>query len=139
MWTKKKECREIIKLAWEGYPNQNTRKGIAAGLQNCAADFLRWNASVFGHIPKQIQNKRKALNTMVLQDRNGMMGKEINRLSSEINDLLDSEEILWHQRSRVQWYGQGNCNTKFFFIQKPLRGKRRTRLQAYGMRMGIGV
>ena len=51
---------------------------------------------------------------MVLQDRNGMMGNEINRLSSEINDLLDSEEILWHQRSRVQWYGQGNHNTKFF-------------------------
>ena len=72
-----------------------------AGLQNCVAYLMRWNASVFGHISKQIHNKRKALNAMVLQDRNGMMGKEINRMKSEINDLLDSEEMLWHQRSRV--------------------------------------
>ena len=85
-----------------------------AGLQNYAADLMRWNASVFGHIPKKIQNKRKTLNAVVLQDRNRMIGKEINRLRSEINDLLDSEEMLWHQRSRVQWYGQGDHNTKFF-------------------------
>ena len=52
MWTKKEECREIIKLAWEGCPNQNTSKGIVASLQNCAEDLLRWNASVFGYIPK---------------------------------------------------------------------------------------
>ena len=54
------------------------------------------------------------------------MGKEINRLRSEINDLLDSEEILWHQRSRVQWYGQGDRNTKFFHSKATQRRKKNT-------------
>ena len=131
-------CKEIIKMAWEGCLNQNTAEGVVASLQNVAADLVRWNASVFGYIPKQIQNKRKELNALVLQDRNGVMGKEINRLRSEINDLLDSEEILWHQRSRVQCIGKGIAILSFF-TQKPLRGGRRIRLQDYGMRVGIGV
>ena len=94
MWTKKEECKEIIKVAWEGCLNQNTPEGVVASLQNVATDLVRWNASIFGYIPKQIQNKQKELNALVLQDRNGVMGKEINRLRSEINDLLDREEIL---------------------------------------------
>ena len=94
MWTKKEECKEIIKVAWEGCLDQNTPEGVVASLQNVAADLVRWNVSVFGYIPKQIQNKQKELSALVLQDRNGVMGKEINRLRSEINDLLDREEIL---------------------------------------------
>ena len=62
----------------------------------------------------------------MLQDRNGVMGKEINRLRSEINDLLDNEEISWHQRSRVQWYGQGDRNTKFFHLKATQRKKKNT-------------
>ena len=114
MWTKKEECKEIIKNAWEGCLHQGTPKGIVTCLQNYAADLVRWNKSVFGYVPKQIQSKRKALNELILQDRNRIMGKEINSLRREIKDLLDCEEILWHQRSRVLWYGQGDRNTKFF-------------------------
>ena len=70
MWTKKEECKEIIKAAWEGCLNQNTPEGVVASLQNVATDLVRWNALVFGYIPKQIQNKWKELNALVLQDRN---------------------------------------------------------------------
>ncbi|KAL0011423.1 hypothetical protein SO802_006531 [Lithocarpus litseifolius] len=114
MWTKKEECKEIIRNAWEGGLHQGTPGGITSSLQNCATDLERWNKSVFGFVPKQIQSKRKALNDLTLQDRNGVMGKEINSLRREINDLLDCEETFWHQRSRILWYGQGDRNTKFF-------------------------
>ena len=103
MWTKKEECKKIIKNAWKGSLHQGTPEGIATSLQNCTADLVRWNKLVFGYVPKQIQSKRKALNALTLQDRNGIMGKEINSLRREINDLLNCEEILWHQRSKVLW------------------------------------
>ena len=74
----------------------NTPNGIADGLKRCAIDLSRWNKSVFRHVPKQIQNKRRTLNDLVLRDRDGNLGYEINKLRKEINDLLDSEEIMWH-------------------------------------------
>ena len=77
-------------------------------------------------MPKQIQSKRKALNDLSLHDRNGIMGKEINSLQREINDLLDCEETLWHQRLRVLWYGQGDSNTKFFHSKASQRRKKNT-------------
>ena len=95
MWIKKEECKEIIKNAWERSLHQGTLEGIATCIQNCATDLARWNKSVFGYVPKQIQSKRKALNVLTLQDRNRSKGKEINSLRREINDLLDCEEILW--------------------------------------------
>ena len=87
MWTKKEECKEIIKNAWEGCLHRGTPESISSGIQNCAADLARWNKSVFGYVPKQIQDKRKALNVLTIQARDGIMGKEIN-------DLLDSEETF---------------------------------------------
>ena len=96
MWKIKEECKEIIKNAWEGSLHQGTPRGITTCLQNYAADLERWNKSVFGYVPKKIQSKRKALNDLTLQDRNGTMGKEINNLRREVNDLLDCEETLWH-------------------------------------------
>ena len=48
---------------------------------------------MFGLVPRQIQNKRKALNDLVLRGNDGSNGCEINKLKKEINDLLDYEEI----------------------------------------------
>ena len=36
-----------------------------------------------------------------IQDSDGTNGAEINILRKEINDLLDSEETLWHQSSKI--------------------------------------
>ena len=58
---------------------------------------------VFGQIPKRIQEKRETLRNLVCRDKNGRLGNEINMLRKEINELLESEEIKWYQRSRVQW------------------------------------
>ena len=77
-------------------------------------------------VPRQIQKKRKTLSTLVLRDRDGSRGNKINTLRQEINDLLDSEEIIWQQRSKVQWMGLGDCNTKYFHSKASERKKKNT-------------
>ena len=69
---------------------------------------------VFRHIPKKIEEKKKNLHKLTVQDKEGQTGAEINRLKNEINELLDGEEVWWQQRSRVRWLGEGDRNTKYF-------------------------
>ena len=82
--------------------------GIVARLSCCAEKLFIWNNMVFGQIPKRIQEKRETLKNLVCRDKNGRLGNEINMLRKEINELLESEEIKWNQRSRVQWLGLGD-------------------------------
>lgn len=63
---------------------------------------------------------------MVLRDRDGSLGREINKLRKEINDLQDCEEILWQQRAKVQWLILGDRNTKFFHSKASKRRKKNT-------------
>ena len=63
---------------------------------------------------------------MTKQDKEGQNGAEINRLRKEINELLDGEELWWLQRSRVQWLGEGDRNTKFFHSRASKRRRKNT-------------
>ena len=87
----------------------------------CTGVHLKAYLQVF-----KIQSKRKALNDLTIQDRDGIIGKEINSIRKEINNLLDSEETFWHQRSRVLWYSQRDRNTKFFHSKASQRRKKNT-------------
>ena len=86
MWTRRDECRDIIKEAWTGSVRADNPSDIVTGLKQCSDDLSRWNKTVFGHVPRQIQKKRKVLNDLVLRDQNGSNGTEINNTKREIND-----------------------------------------------------
>ena len=50
---------------------------------------------VYGNIPKEIEEKKKYLHKLTMQDKEGQNGAEINSLKKEINELLDGEEVWW--------------------------------------------
>ena len=102
------DCQEIIDSAWNLGSLSTTLKDISSNLQKCAMALTSWNQRVVGNIPKKIQEKRKLLNVLTTNDQQGNLGAEINQLRKEINDLLDSEETMWHQRSKVHWYREGD-------------------------------
>ena len=71
MWIKKKECKDIIEVAWKNTVNQNTPSGMAERLNLYATELNKWNVATFGQVPKLISNKRKALDSMVSRDIDG--------------------------------------------------------------------
>lgn len=38
----------------------------------------------------------------------------INKLQSQLDDLLGKEELCWHERACVRWIQAGNMNTTYF-------------------------
>ena len=96
MWAKREECKNIIQEVWGGRHELNSPNGIAASLSHCAEKLSSWNKMVFGQIPKQIQKKKEILSKLVCRDKDGSLGREINVIRKEINELLDSVEIMWH-------------------------------------------
>ena len=93
MWTKNAECKAIIENSWGMGFDLSTLEGVMDNLSSYAADLKNWSSKVFGQIPKKIQTKRNALNSLTLQDKDGTPSNEINCLRREINDLLDDEEV----------------------------------------------
>ncbi|KAL0002042.1 hypothetical protein SO802_015823 [Lithocarpus litseifolius] len=121
-----KDCREVIKDAWKSGTLSTTPEGVASNLQQCANALASWNQNVVGNIPKKIAEKRRVINSITTEDRQGDREAEINQLRKEINDLLDSEETIWRQHSRVHWYREGDRNTKFFHARASERRKKNT-------------
>ena len=75
---------------------------------------MKWDKEVFRSSQQKIHQLGEALRR--LEDR--AMGEEnhheMKKLRAEMNELLERDEIMWCQRSRVQWLKEGNGNTKFF-------------------------
>ena len=56
MWTRRDECRDIIRTTWIDSVNLYSPTGMVVGLKQCADDLSRWNREVFGWVLRQIQN-----------------------------------------------------------------------------------
>ena len=91
-----------------------------------------------GNIPKKIVEKRRTLNAITSANQLRVRGAEINQLRGEINDLLDSEETIWRQCSKIHWYRDGDRNTNF---SMPVlrKGGKRIPFWGFGTMMGCGV
>ncbi|XP_075655081.1 uncharacterized protein LOC142625281 [Castanea sativa] len=108
MWVKREDCRKVIEAAWDSSTLSTTLERVAFNIDRCAIALANWNQNVMGNIPKKIQEKRRALNSLTMDDQQGTRGANINQLRKEINDLLDSEETIGRQRSKVHWYRDGD-------------------------------
>ena len=116
MWTKKKECKEIIEAAWCTGNDLNSLNGIASALFACAVDLKAWSSVAFGQIPKVIQEKRKKLSSLIQHDNDGSLGEEINQTRKEINDLLNSELGSTFKKPLAQ---RGRQEYQIFFMLRP--------------------
>lgn len=62
---------------------------------------------------------------------------KVIRHQRDLNLLLDKEERMWRQRSRIQWVEKGDRNTRFFHGMATQR-KRRNLSRGLKIQMGFG-
>ena len=49
----------------------------------------------------------------------------VKALTVEIQNLMDKEEVMWHQRAKNDWLKYGDQNTKYFHCRAMDRNKRK--------------
>ncbi|XP_075669941.1 uncharacterized protein LOC142639680 [Castanea sativa] len=104
MWTRDDRCRQIIEEAWDplrGDPEFT----IQDRLKCCQVHLQGWNWK-FLHKTTE----------------------ETGSLKKEINETLVKEEVMWSQRSRVEWIRCKDRNTKFFHVTATQR-QRKNRIE----------
>jgi hypothetical protein len=119
IWTRNDQHITKVNEIW----NANT--GHLATKLNSTLDHLhKWGNNIFGTLPrkiKQVQDELHALNqNHSLKDQT----QQIKAKETELENLLDGEEMWWKQRSRVDWLQHGDKNTKFFHLKASKRRKR---------------
>lgn len=97
---------------------------LIPALAKLSSDLQVWNRENFGnifhqkkHLMARIAGVQQRLSTAT--DR-GLLKLE-SKLRRELDDILQREETLWYQKSRVDWIKDGDRNTTFFHLSTIVR------------------
>ncbi|TXG66528.1 hypothetical protein EZV62_007803 [Acer yangbiense] len=83
-----------------------------------------WSQIRFKNLSNQISGKNRELEHLYgFCEADGVM-TEIKELEKSVEDLMDSEELYWKQRSRAEWLEAGDRNSKFFHARATARHKK---------------
>ena len=125
MWLSDGGCSLTVKDAW-GQSSPDASMSLVAGkLKNCGDKLLSWSRQSFGSIKRSIDMKSKRLNRAELEATKGNRDAYLIRsLQTELNESLDKESQIWHQRSRALFLREGDRNTRYFHSKASQRFRR---------------
>lgn len=112
MWVRSIEFRNSISSFWNSSTSAGT--SITNILRRCAGKISCWNKSSFGGVQDQLNNLRTKLEEIQNNERTPATVEEESKIMIELDEWRFREELLWKQRSRIQWLMEGDLNTRYF-------------------------
>ncbi|XP_057443227.1 uncharacterized protein LOC130735144 [Lotus japonicus] len=118
-WLRDEECPEVLAELWnrgavDPYDRANS----------CLVGLKRWAKSRFGNVPLEIKATKDRIQELQEHVHEDGVIATLKSLEDRLDDLLESEEIWWAQRSRAMWPQQGDKNSKFFHLKASQRKER---------------
>lgn len=107
-WIKEEECEDIIRQGWK------SNGDICNELIDCKNNLISWRRKSHIDTSKQIPALRKMIDRLQQGEITERVKREFQSLSTMLEGLLEREDLHWKQRSKLQWYSNGNRNTSFF-------------------------
>ncbi|KAL5572662.1 hypothetical protein UlMin_022259 [Ulmus minor] len=121
MWTHDPHSHAVVRHVWSSTHLARLPDQFLARVKCTKRAFSIWNKCQFGRLQKDIASIRTALAACqngIIDDNSREQDKA---LRLQLDELLKHEELLWFQKSRVQWALEGDRCTKFFFISTLVR------------------
>eukprot|EP00253_Pinus_taeda_P028344 PITA_28344 len=92
---------------------------------------IKWNREEFGNIMEEKQKLEKEMENIqqeiILEGRDEEWSKEEGRIINQLEERRKQEEIMWRQKSRINWLHEGEMNTKCFH-QVMIQNRQRNRI-----------
>ncbi|KAL9664501.1 hypothetical protein QQ045_019904 [Rhodiola kirilowii] len=123
MWLRHKGFSDLVRNSWG---NGNAQQSFMARLDICKGDIVKWNSLVFGKVQKQSASLKKKLEDVKTEFRTEEVISKESQIQAELDEWFAREELLWRQRSRVDWPREGDSNTRFFHTRASQRKKKNT-------------
>jgi hypothetical protein len=86
--------------------------GVRTKLKTLAGDLGKWGSETFGSVRREIKSLKRGLEVMLgIPSRVGPSHRGI-KILDRLVELFHREEIMWRQRSQVDWLKHGDKTQK---------------------------
>ena len=118
MWLSDQGCSKIVEAVWYARGMDDPIFRIVHKIEKCGKELMKWNKDQFGNVQALLKQKRKELIHVEKEAMRTSQNFRLLELKKEIESLVDKEQRIWLQRSKVLWASQGDRNSKFFHNSK---------------------
>ena len=117
MWLSDHGCSDIIEAVWLSKEGGEVQDHVICKIDKCGKELREWNRNCFGNVRTMLSRKRKELKEAEKVAMRSGNNHQVRELQKEIAELVDKENRLWFQRSKIMWAKFGDRNSKFFHSQ----------------------
>lgn len=124
MWEQHDKFFPMLEETWRAAGTSGNMEEFQRKLEEMSRSLADWGTKEFGHVSNELRKLKARL--LVPRSTVGRVGptEEEKVVEDRIVDLNIREEIMWRQRSRIQWLVDGDGNTIFFHLKATNRRRR---------------
>jgi hypothetical protein len=124
MWETHAELVPLVEQVWKNEGESRSLNDVQWKLTSLSNALMGWDTVTFGNVRTEIRKLRLRLE--LLRQEPGRVGPSYEeiKVQDRLVELNYRKEIMWKQRSRIQWLSEGDRNTKFFHQHASGRKKR---------------